>query len=168
VSTAAHEAAHCVMALQLGYVVNEVRIDGPEDGTTGWVDLDRDERDLELGDLMVQLAGGMVSPNGATDYEGWPPTWPVLPGRGDQGQIRALVRALHIPEQIYRRTCELTEECCGEPEFRHLVHRISAALDRVPVLSREDLEYLVGAERIASYRSNGQRTWPSRAFGGVT
>jgi hypothetical protein len=156
VSLAAHEAAHTVMALQLGYVVHEVRIDAPEDGTRGWCDLDRDERALELGDLLVELAGGLVSPDGSSEYEGWPPTWPVLPGRGDQGQVRALIRALSIPEHIYHRMCEMAEELVAEPEFRRLVLRVSAALERVPVLGRHDIEYLVGPDRLANWRRNGQ------------
>jgi hypothetical protein len=148
----------------MGLDVGEVRIDAPEDGVTGWVELpDRTERAPDLRDLVVQLAGGMVSPDGASEYPDWPPTWPILPGRGDQGQVRALIRVLGIQQHVYEETVQRTREMVNEPAFRELAYRVSAALDRMPVLSREDLEYLVGAERIASYRTNGQRTWPSRA-----
>lgn len=137
---AAHEAAHAVAALVMGLEVTEVRIDRPGIGTSGWCVTPLDGRDPSTADVITTLAAGLADGgSGSTDFDEWPPPWPVCDGRGDQGRVHLLVRLLGITEPIYRDLLALTEDLVASPEFQAGYRRLALALKDNEVLDREEI-----------------------------
>ncbi|MEK6251852.1 MAG: hypothetical protein AABM43_07895 [Actinomycetota bacterium] len=151
-STADHEAAHAAAAIMAGCRVVEVRVGGLDDGSRGAVRFRRGP--LNRMHVTIYLAGGLVARvEGATDYPEWPPTFPVLPGRGDQGDVHDAVKTLGLDAEDYADVVRAAKALVATQEFRYLALVLSAACNASEprTLSEERVEQLAGHDLIERY-----------------
>jgi hypothetical protein len=138
---AQHEAVHACIAAWLGKEIELVRVARhPIPGRSdlierGGCQIDRD-RVPDGADLCAFLAAGLhegsgiASDVGASEFGTWPPRWPVLPGPGDRGQVRAIIRLLELTEADYRDAIVQTRKLLAEPELQRWIAKVASALTR--------------------------------------
>lgn len=144
---ARHEAYHAAALCLLGMVPKEVRIDWPKEDQAGSVKIDwgdGPDRDTAKRVLIAMLLGGMTE-----GYESWT-LWPVDPERMPIGARRDAEQARHLAEYIgiTDRVMWLfyvwkANRLAGSPEFRRLVVAVADELERVEVLTADDLRTLI-------------------------
>jgi hypothetical protein len=83
---------------------------------------------------------GVAFDTGASQFGTWPPAWPVLPGPGDRGQVRAIIRLLKLTEADYRDAIARTREILGDPSLQRWVGRVASALTRNGQLTGAEVE----------------------------
>jgi hypothetical protein len=142
-----HEAYHCAALCVLGLVPECVRIDFPHDGAAGSVDLDWGDgvdRASARSVLIAILLGGMT--NG---LQGW--NWPIDPDCVPRGARRDAEQARHLAEYLgfdhagWLHVIREANQLARSYEFRRLVVAITDALERVELLTAEDLRSLMAS-----------------------
>jgi hypothetical protein len=99
-------------------------------------------------DLIIFLSGGMfessgiASEVGSSEFGTWPPAWPVLPGLGDRGQVRAIVHLLNLTKEDYDDAVDRTRSLLADPELQRWIARVSTTLVRKGYLSGTEVEAL--------------------------
>jgi len=148
---ATHEAAHAAAAVLLGCKVTLVTVTSAEDGVVGethWI-----RGPLTRIHLLIMLAGGLVADTSiATEYGCWPPEWPTLPGRGDQGDIHEAVKRLELDKADYDQVVRGARELVASQEFRHLTLMVSAAAGPDRPMNGDDVERVAGTDLISRYQ----------------
>jgi hypothetical protein len=128
-------------------VPKEVRIDWPKERTAGFVTIDSGDgpdRATPKRVLIAIVLGGMTE-----GYERWD-NWPIDPDRMPIGARRDARQARHLAEYIgiSDRPVWLfyvwkANKLAGSPEFRRLVVAIADELERVEVMTADDLRILM-------------------------
>ena len=142
-ATRRHEGAHVSAAVFFGRPVRCVRVDQPEIGIDGTVDLDWD-REFEPTDLITALVGWWADGT----HPNWPPSWPIAEDELDS--VGKLVRLLGLDEEAYVALVQLAERVLADPNFQRLAGLISRALADAPVLDTESVAILARAAGIQS------------------
>ncbi|HYN63303.1 MAG TPA: hypothetical protein VES36_01760 [Candidatus Limnocylindrales bacterium] len=144
---ARHEAHHAAALCLAGGLPEQVRIDWPDASTLGHVEVDwgdGPDRGKARHVLVAILVGGMTD-----GLDGWE-SWPIDPDCVPAGARRDAKQARHLAEYIGiadRATWLFyvwkANQLARRPEFRRLVVRIADELERVEVLTAQDLEGLI-------------------------
>jgi hypothetical protein len=144
---ARHEAYHAAALCLQGMVPKEVRIDWPEADVAGSMTIDwgdGPDRDTAKRVLVAILLGGMTE-----GYQNWD-NWPIDPDRMPVGARRDARQARHLAEYIGIADRPMwlfyvwkANRLAGSPEFRRLVVAIADELERVEVLTADDLRTLI-------------------------
>ena len=150
---AQHEAVHACVAAWLGKKIEFVRVerhpvpDRSDVIERGGCQIDQD-RVPDRADLCAFLAAGLhegsgiASDVGASEFGTWPPRWPVLPGPGDRGQVRAIIRLLNLTEEDYCGAIAETRKLLDEPELQRWIAKVASALTHKGRLSGAEIEAL--------------------------
>ena len=144
---ARHEAHHAAGLCLAGMVPKQVRTDWPQRDLAGLVSVDwgdGPDRDKAKQVLVAILLGAMTEGCG-----GWQ-EWPIDPERLPAGARRDAEQARHLAEYIGvadRATWGFyvwqANQLARRPEFRRLAVAIADELERVEVLTAQDLEALI-------------------------
>jgi hypothetical protein len=144
---ARHESYHAAALCLQGMVPKEVRIDWPKEKVAGFVTIDwgdGPDRDTAKRVLIAVLLGGMTE-----GFDGWN-DWPIHPermpigARRDAKQARDLAEYLGITDHpTWLFYVWKANRLGGSPEFRRLVVAIADELERVEVLTADDLSTLI-------------------------
>jgi hypothetical protein len=128
-------------------VPKQVRTDWPERGLAGQVHIDwgdGPDRDKAKHVLVAILLGAMTE-----GFEGWQ-EWPLDPDRFPEGARRDAEQARQLAEYIGIADRAMwgfyvwkANQLAGSPEFRRLVVAIADELERVEVLTADDLKALI-------------------------
>jgi hypothetical protein len=147
---ARHEAHHAAALCVAGMVPKQVRTDWPGRGLVGSVTVDwgdGPDRDSARSMLIAILLGGMTE-----GFDGWR-RWPLDPDHLPQGARRDAEQARHLAEYLkldhagWLHVVWQANQLARRPEFRRLVVRIANELERVEVLTADDLKALMERER---------------------
>jgi hypothetical protein len=146
---ARHEAHHVAGLCLAGMVPKQVRTDWPEADLAGLVSVDwgdGPDRDKAKQVLVAILLGAM-----SEGCEGWQ-DWPIDPERLPAAARRDAEQARHLAHYVGiadRATWGFyvwkANELARRPEFRRLAVAIADELERVEVLTAQDLEALIAA-----------------------
>jgi hypothetical protein len=118
---AAHEAAHAVVALFLGRRIESATIDRPSREAGGLVRLVHEDRDPDVANLVIILAGPMA--------EGCPLEWPPVDiGHGDESTAALLVAALNLDFDGWRDAEEFARQVLEQPRVKRALRALQAAL----------------------------------------
>ena len=144
---AQHEAHHVAALCLAGMVPTQVRTDWPERDLAGLVTVDwgdGPDRDKAKHVLVAILLGAMTE-----GCAGWQ-EWPLDPDRLPEGARRDAEQARHLADYIgiaARATWGFyvwqANQLARRPEFRLLAVAIADELERVEVLTAQDLEALI-------------------------
>ena len=144
---ARHEAHHVAGLCLGGMVPRQVRTDWPQRGLAGLVSVDwgdGPDRDKAKHVLVAILVGAMTEGCG-----GWQ-EWPIDPERLPAAARRDAEQARHLAQYIGvadRATWGFyvwqANQLARRPEFRRLAVAIADELERVEVLTAQDLEALI-------------------------
>jgi hypothetical protein len=145
---ASHEASHAAALCLQAMVPKQVRIDWPKENEAGSMTIDwgDDGPDRETAErvLIAILLGAMTE-----GYEGWD-KWPIDPdrfpigARRDAEQARHLAGCLGIADRaMWGFYVWRADRLAGSPEFRRLVVAIADELERVEVLTADELRTLI-------------------------
>ncbi len=151
---ARHEAHHVAGLCLAGMVPKQVRTDLPEADLAGLVTVDwgdGPDHDKAQRVLVAILVGAMTE--GCAGWQEWPIDPERLPegARRDAEQARHLARYIGVADRAtWGYYVWQANELARRPEFRRLAVAIADELDRVEVLTAQDLEALI---------ANTQETW---------
>jgi hypothetical protein len=144
---ARHEAHHAAALCLAGMVPIQVRTDWPREDQAGAVTIDwgdGPDRDKAEHVLVAILLGAMTE-----GYEGWD-NWPIDPDHFPEGARRDAKQARHLAEYIgiangatWGFYVWKAHRLAGSPEFRRLVVAIADELERVEVLTADELRTLI-------------------------
>jgi hypothetical protein len=144
---ARHEAYHAAALCLLGMVPKEVRIDWPKEDQAGFVTIDwgdGPDRVTATRVLISIVLGGMTE-----GFDGWD-NWPIDPdgmhvgARCDAKQARHLAEYIGIADRaMWGFYAWKANQLAASPEFRRLVVAIANELERVEVLTADDLRTLI-------------------------
>ncbi len=144
---ARHEAYHAAALCVQRMVPKVVRIDWPEAHAAGSMTIDwgdGPDRDTAKRVLIAVLLGGMTE-----GFDGWD-DWSIHPERMPVGARRDAKQARHLAGYIGISDRPMWMFCvwkanklAGSPEFRRLVVAIADELERVEVLTADDLRTLM-------------------------
>jgi hypothetical protein len=144
-----HEAYHCAGLCIAGLVPKCARTDFPHDGAAGSVDIDWGEgghrnRAAAKAVLVSIVLGGTTE-----GWQGWEwDNWPIDAGqmaegaRGDALLVRELMEHFELDRVDWHHILWKAEQLGRRQDFRRLVVRIANELERVEVLTAQDLEDL--------------------------
>jgi hypothetical protein len=145
--TALHEAYHAAALCLQGMVPKVVRIDWPKQDQAGSTTIDwgdGPDRDTAKRVLIAMLLGGMTE-----GFDGWD-NWPIDPERMPTGARRDAEQARHLAG--YLRIADRAtwgfyvwkaHRLGSSPDLRRLVVAIDDELQRVEVLTADDLRTLI-------------------------
>jgi hypothetical protein len=163
-NAAAHEAGHAAGLIWSGRVPLAAAI-GPGAGLDNAGDVTPDLGDDGLTktmgvDLVLTILLGPLCE--ITDRGPWPPAFHALDGRAahrawsaDQSKLALLVGWLKLDASDYAALVAIAEHLTADPEFKSLHAVIAAGLSRVSKLSGDDLRFLIGPKRVATYLEEG-------------
>ena len=144
---ARHEAHHAAALCVLGMVPKQVRVDWPKADLAGFVTIDwGDGPDRATAErvLIAILLGGVTE-----GFDGWN-DWPIDPGRLPNGARHDAEQARHLAGYIGITDRAMwgfyvwkANRLARRPEFRRLAVAIADELERVEVLTAEDLRRLI-------------------------
>jgi hypothetical protein len=149
-SAAMHEAHHAAALCLLGMVPKCVRTDWPEPDLFGTVTVDwcdGPDRDTARRVLLAVVLGGMTE-----GHKGWR-SWPIDPdrvavgARRDAEQARTLANYLKLDQAGWLHVLWKANQLGRQRDFRRLAVLIADELERVEVLTTEDLERLMARYR---------------------
>jgi hypothetical protein len=141
-SAAMHEAHHAAALCLLGMVPKCVRTDWPEPDLFGTVTVDwcdGPDRDTAGRVLLALVLGGMTE-----GHKGWR-TWPIDPdrvavgARRDAEQARTLANYLKLDNAGWLHVLWKANQLGRQRDFRRLAVLIADQLERVEVLTADDL-----------------------------
>jgi hypothetical protein len=145
-----HEAHHAAALCVLGMVPKCVRTDWPEADLFGTVTVEwgqGPDRDTAERVLLAIVLGGMTE-----GPEGWE-LWPIDPDRiavgaqRDAKQARTLAKYLKLDEVGWLHSRWKVTRLGRRTDFRRLAVAIADELERVEVLTAQDLERLMEQDR---------------------
>jgi hypothetical protein len=150
-SIAMHESHHAAALLMAGMVPKCVRTDYPTPNEAGSMEIDWGEDGVDPAKakhvLIAVLLGGMT--NG---FQGWS-SWPLDPSgapdgsRRDAEQARCLAEYLGLDRVGWLQVLWQANRLAKQSRFRRLAVLIADELERVEVLSAQDLKNLLDKER---------------------
>jgi hypothetical protein len=149
-SIAMHEAHHAAALCLAGMVPKCVRIDWPRADLAGFVTIDWGDGadpDKARRVLVAILLGAMTE-----GFAGWD-NWPIDPDRALVGARRDAEQARHLAEYLkldqvgWLHVLWKANQLGRRSGFRRLAVAIADELERVEVLSAEDLRNLLEKER---------------------
>lgn len=134
-----HEAGHAVGLLLNGHGVKEVRVDHERLGELGRVTADYSHSQADYGTLIACLMGPMAAAEP-------PPSWPPDPDSlvPDERYMATLVRHLQLTETEYLFAIEFARLWLDWHEVKGAMALLGQALYRVPVISGDQLNELLG------------------------
>jgi hypothetical protein len=136
--TIAHECGHVVGLLLNGHAVSEVRVDHDYVGQLGRVVVDFTHSEPDLGYLVAVLMGPMAAGDP-------PPEWPRDPKAvGDEHNMAVLVDYLAVDQDGYQTAIHYARGWLDWHEAKGAMALLGQALSRVPVISGDQLEELLG------------------------
>src|SRR5262245_1674880 len=134
-----------------GKVPASVTADRPEPGLSGvmrndWTAYGTSTETAP--DLMLSLLIGPM----AAGEPNWPPSWPLGQeerdsiAHNDGGALAVLAGFLDLDERGWCALVERAERTAESEPFRRIVTIIASTLERIDVLSGDDIRFLVGPE----------------------
>jgi hypothetical protein len=145
--TIIHESGHAVGLLVNHHGVAEVRVDHDVPGELGLTTADFSHSQADYGYLIA----GLMGPMNAGDP---PPPWPPDRDSNDTDERNAavLVEHLELSRSDYLGACAIAEFLLDWHECKGAMALLGQALHRVPVITGEQLEELLGPRRLARLR----------------
>jgi hypothetical protein len=151
-----HDAYHAAALCLAGMVPKCVRTDWPSDLEAGEVTIDwgpgsyRDPA-RATNVLVSVVAGGFTEGGRGWEWANWPidPFLMAEGGRGDALMARELVAHFDLEQVDWCHVLWKAEQLCRRQDFRRLVVRIAAELERVELLYADDLRALMDRDRAA-------------------
>jgi hypothetical protein len=152
---ALHEAYHAAALCLAGLVPKCVRTDWPE-GAPGATDIDWGEGGYRNPASAKSVLVAIVLGATTEGHEGWDwETWPIDPTKVAEGaqadalMVRELGEHFGLDRVDWSHILWKAEQLGCRQDFRGLVVRITDELERVDVLTADDLKALMEAERQA-------------------
>lgn len=119
---------------------------GPHANQEGLVRARRVNRDLGIGDLILDLVG-WIGDEDLPETAVWPEPYP--PRLDTPDNVGWVTRALGLNREQYEGACEIAKDLCENEEFQEAVELVARAAMIAPQIDHEGLETLRALTRFA-------------------